>query len=125
MKSYDPRLTPLNNIRPRDHVVKKKKSGAGHSPFGEVLRDELEGLKFSRHAENRLKSMGVSLEPGKMAELETAVAKARGKESKDALVLMGDMAFVVSVKNNTVVTVVNEARMKENVFTNIDSAVIV
>ena len=50
--------------------------------------------------------------------------RAEQKGSKDSLVLLDDLAFVVSVKNKTVVTAVDSNRAKENVFTNIDSVVI-
>jgi len=59
-----------------------------------------------------------------MQNLQTAVQKADDKGSQDALVLLRDMAFVVSVRNRTVVTAVDNQRMKDNVFTNIDSAII-
>ena len=38
--------------------------------------------------------------------------------------ILGDVAFVVSVKNRTVITAVDSESMKENVFTNIDSAIV-
>jgi flagellar operon protein len=59
-----------------------------------------------------------------MARIEGAVQKAAAKGSKDALILSGDKALIVSVKNNTVVTVMDRAAMKDNVFTNIDSTVV-
>jgi len=45
------------------------------------------------------------------------------KGSKDSLVLIDDIAFVVNVRNRTVITAVNSNELKENVFTNIDGAV--
>lgn len=80
-------------------------------------------LKFSNHAIERMHSRGISYTPETMKNIETAVAKAAAKGSKDTLVLTGDSALIVSVKNNTVVTVMDKNAMKENVFTNIDSTV--
>ena len=57
--------------------------------------------------------------------MENAVGKAREKGARDSLILMDNLALVVSIKNNTVITAVDEQSLKENVFTNIDSAVIV
>lgn len=85
----------------------------------------LSGLKFSNHAVERMRSRGVSFSPEQMNKLESAVKKAAEKGSRDSLVLMNDTALVVSVKNNTVVTVVDKSSLKENVFTNIDSTIIV
>lgn len=83
-----------------------------------------DGLKFSSHAIERMRSRGISYQPEMMKSIEGAVQKAAAKGSKDTLVLAGDSALIVSVKNNTVVTVMDRASMKENVFTNIDSTVV-
>ncbi len=84
-----------------------------------------EGLKFSNHAIERMRSRGVSFTPEQMGKLESAVKKAAEKGGRDSLVLMNDTAVIVSVKNNTVVTVVDKASLKENVFTNIDSTIVI
>ncbi len=61
---------------------------------------------------------------GDVARLTSAVDKAAAKGSRDTLVLMDNTAFIVSVKNRTVITAVTGQRRQEDVFTNIDSAVI-
>jgi flagellar operon protein len=81
-------------------------------------------LKFSAHSLERMTSRGLSFPAEEMARIENAVQKAAAKGSKDALILSGDKALIVSVKNNTVVTVMDRAAMKDNVFTNIDSTVV-
>ncbi|HVK61822.1 MAG TPA: TIGR02530 family flagellar biosynthesis protein [Bdellovibrionales bacterium] len=82
-------------------------------------------LKFSNHAIERMHSRGISFAPDQMKSIESAIQKAAAKGSKDTLVLAGDNALIVSVKNKTVVTVMDRAGMKDNVFTNIDSTVVV
>ena len=82
-------------------------------------------LKFSSHAIERMRSRGISFAPDMMQNIENAVGKAAAKGSKDTLVLAGDSALIISVKNSTVVTVMDKAAMKDNVFTNIDSTVVV
>jgi flagellar operon protein len=81
-------------------------------------------LRFSAHAAARLKQRGIELSEGQHARLENAVNKAALKGSRDALVLLDDTAMVVSVKNKTVITALGMQQAKENVFTNIDSAVV-
>lgn len=81
-------------------------------------------LKFSAHAVDRMKSRGISFAPEVMKGIESAVSRAAAKGSKDTLVLTGENALIVSVKNNTVVTVMDKNAMRENVFTNIDSTVL-
>jgi len=92
--------------------------------FDTVLSKELNGLKFSKHAQQRLDSRNIQLSDDDMANLSTAVTKADEKGAKDSLVLLREMAFVVSVKNRTVITAMDSANMKNNVFTNIDSAIV-
>ncbi len=98
--------------------------GVPDKAFENVLQDELRGLKFSRHAQERLDARQIRLNDTDMVSLQRAVSRAEEKGAKDSLVLLRDLAFIVSVKNRIVVTAVDGEHLKENVFTNIDSAVI-
>jgi len=82
-------------------------------------------LKFSAHAIDRLKSRGISFDQETLRRLENAVDKAATKGSKESLILTDDSALIVSIKNKTVITAMDRDAMKENVFTNIDSTVII
>jgi flagellar operon protein len=111
-----------------DQVVVRsqpQQSGGG-AAFAGFLAEQLgaEGIKLSAHAQQRLQQANVDLGAGAVDRLKSAVERAEQKGSKDSLVLLDDLAFVVSVKNKTVVTAVDSNRAKENVFTNIDSVVI-
>ena len=90
--------------------------------FGAAL--EQAHVRFSAHAQQRLAQAAVQLDPSAMSRLEAAVEKAGLKGGKESLILLDDLAFVVSVKNRTVITAVGADRMADNVFTNIDSVVI-
>jgi len=92
--------------------------------FTKVFEKELHGLQFSKHAQSRLDLRNVSLNGEDMLKLENAVQKAEAKGSNDSLVLLRDMAFIVNVRNRTVVTTMTNNTMKEHVFTKIDSAII-
>ena len=94
--------------------------------FQQALQQEMESVKFSQHALQRLASRKIELDQTQLHKLQQAVGKAAQKGARESLVLMQpDLAFVVSVRNRTVITAVDGDSMKENVFTNIDSAVIV
>lgn len=82
------------------------------------------GIKFSNHAIERMQSRGISFKADDMTKLNEAVDRAANKGSRDSLILMNDSALIVSVKNRTVVTVMDQAALKENVFTNIDSTIV-
>lgn len=94
--------------------------------FDALLRNKMEpeNIKFSRHASERLQSRGIAFNPQQLQRLETAVEQINTKGGRESLVLLDDTALVVSVKNETVVTVMDKDQLKNNVFTNIDSAVI-
>jgi len=79
------------------------------------------GIKFSGHAQTRLASRQITLTEHDVARLGHAMTKAA---TKDSLMLMDKTAFVVSVANRTVITAVASDALKENIFTNIDSAMI-
>lgn len=89
------------------------------------LAKATEGVKFSNHAIERMRTRGISYSPDDISKLTDAISRAAAKGSKDSLVLMNDSALIVSVKNNTVVTVMDKNALKENVFTNIDSTVVI
>ncbi len=98
---------------------------AGASAFGQILDQELTGVKFSQHAKERLQTRNIALGSNELAKLSMALDKAAAKGARESLVLMDNVALVVSVKNRTVITAVDDASLKNNVFTNIDSAVII
>jgi len=100
---------------------------AGQPSFEEVLSKvgESQELKFSKHALERLESRNIQLTPQEIAKISDAVDKAGAKGVKDALILMNDKVFIASVRSKTIVTAATEDQLKNNVFTQIDGAVIV
>lgn len=72
----------------------------GNTAFDEILKEKIEkqGLKFSKHAELRLQSRNINLSSLQIDRIAEGVNRAGAKGVKDSLVLMDDMAFVVSVK---------------------------
>ena len=106
------------------------KSGAGTKPttgprFAELLEQADAKLKLSAHAQQRLSSRQIDLTAQDWDRIHQGVERAAAKGAREALVLTDKAALVVSVKNRTVITAVDPGSLKENVFTNIDSAVIV
>lgn len=145
MKTLNPSLVNgldrIQNLIPTKPADIKKSEGESQPSFKEALgealktnevaapktavtKSEMPQLKFSNHAIERMQSRGISYSPQDMTRLGEAVQKAAAKGSKDTLVLMENSALIVSVKNNTVVTVMDKNALKENVFTNIDSTIV-
>jgi flagellar operon protein len=92
--------------------------------FADVLGEKAGAVQLSGHAKARIERRGIDLEPETLARLQHGVDRAAAKGSRESVVLVDDVAFVVSVKARTVITAVDRASMRDHVFTNIDSAVI-
>lgn len=112
----------LIQARQATPVAPKQIDKSAGADFSGILADR---LKVSKHAEARLQSRELSLDGEKWQRVLEGVDRAAAKGSKESLVMVDDIALVVSVRNRTVITAVGQDHLKENVFTNIDSAVIV
>jgi flagellar operon protein len=120
-----PRPSGAGSARPSPRTDGATRGGPS---FSEVLQARLletrEGVRFSAHAQERIRLRAIELTPADLARLDEGVKRAAAKGARESLLLSEKAAFVVSVRNNTVITVVDSAHLRENVFTNIDSAVI-
>jgi flagellar operon protein len=124
MAAAQPILPGLGPVGPAASPAPAKAPAVDGPTFADVLAGKLEGVRFSGHALERLQRRGIQMDEASLARLNGGVARAAAKGSRDSLVLLDDTAFVVSVRNRTVVTAVDREHMREQVFTNIDSAVI-
>lgn len=116
----DGQITSINKP-----VHKQTETQSGN--FASVLAQEKasqDGIKISSHAQKRLDASKVKLSDDDMKRLDGAIQKASEKGSNQALIMLDNMALVVSVKNKVVITAVDDARNREGIFTNIDSVVI-
>jgi flagellar operon protein len=93
------------------------------SSFEQLLQQNL--VTFSHHAEMRLKQRGIVFTPEQLSRLDEAMDKAAAKGAKNSLMMLDGTALIVNVPNKTVVTAMNGTSMKDHVFTQIDSAVII
>ncbi len=103
-----------------------KRTGNEGPAFKKVLAEQLKeqtGVKFSKHAQNRILSREIQVNAADLKQLKNGVEKAEEKGARDSLIMVNKVAFVVSVENKTVITAIDDQSLKENVFTNIDSAV--
>ncbi len=124
---YVLRKAKITGTNPTSQNAQSAQSTGSTKSFQEIF-DKIQKsgeLKFSKHALQRLESRNIKLEDSDIEKLNTAVDKAQSKGVKDALIIMGDKAFIASVTNRTIVTAAAEDQLKENVFTKIDGAVII
>ena len=107
----------------------KIKSGSNiqNSDFSKILsqiEQNKECVKFSKHASNRLSDRNIELTQDQMNRLNNARNQANEKGINESLILVDQLAFIVNVKSNTVVTAMDSQETGSNIFTNIDGAVI-
>lgn len=109
--------------RPQDQAVQRE----NHPSFDQILdrvQKKDDAIKISKHAAQRLNERKIDLTESDMKALAGAIDQARDKGVRDALIIKENAAFIANVQNRTIVTAVTEEQMQQNVFTNIDGAVI-
>jgi flagellar operon protein len=117
---YPSKVPPASTRRSPVHAPAEQ---AGTPSFQHILQDRL--IRFSHHAETRLEQRGIQLQPEQLSKIGSAIDQAAAKGAKDALMLMDSVALIVNIPNRTVVTALDGHSMKDNVFTKIDSAVVI
>lgn len=121
IKELENRLISSSELRKQPTII----SNRNFEEVLDIIKNKDEEIKFSKHAIARMDIRDIKLSNEELDRLKSGFNKAEEKGVKDALILIGDKAFVASVKNKTVITTVNKEQLKDNVFTNIDGAVIV
>ncbi len=117
------RITPVTPVG----VTKTNTVSNAEAGFGQALKAELgklSDIKISAHAQKRLDERNVHMDGSDQARLSAAMDKVQQKGADKSLVLLDDLALVVSARNRVVITAVDSSSAKDSVFTGIDSAVI-
>lgn len=151
MSAFNPNITTGANaaattpVGPREPRVIQSSGGSAQNLFRDQLNAlqqtpfappsapppnaaapiEPAALKFSNHAVDRMRTRGIHFSPEDMGKIQNGVAKAEAKGARNTLLLTEQAAMIVSIKDKTVVTVMDKTQLKENVFTNIDSTIMV
>ncbi len=109
-------------------VLQPQGNTGSNVQFADLLQKEVkrpQSVQFSKHAALRVQQRGIEMTEGLLSDLNQAVKKAQEKGARDVAVIGENGAFIVNVPNNVVITTMSGAEMKENIFTNIDSAVLI
>ena len=123
----NPYLSALQDVQSVRTPQKQEKSEAGS--FSALLEEKQKQLdtqtvRFSKHAANRLSERNINLSEGQLKRLSEGMDKASRKGIKEPLVLIDNLAFIVSTGSRTVITATSQDQTQENIFTNIDGTVI-
>lgn len=101
--------------------------------FEEILRQQwnienessVGELKFSKHAGERLAQRNIVLTDDQLVRLNDGATKAYEKGIKESLVIVDNLSFIVNTEKNTVITAMEQEQNDDNIYTNIDGAVII
>ncbi|MCH4888725.1 flagellar protein [Acidaminobacter sp. JC074] len=113
------------NPNQQNKIKQNRPQGQSFQDVLSKVKSSSDEVKLSKHAKARLEQRNISLTEADMKKIDEAIDKADKKGIKDALILMDNKAFVANIKNKTIITASTNEQLKENVFTNIDGAVIV
>lgn len=121
------KLSSLDNNVQYTSAVKNSESI--NSAFKELLNEKLKNsteneVVFSKHASERIRERNIDVDTDVTDRLNQAAEQAKDKGLKNVLVMIDNQAFIINTRNNKVVTALNSDDLKENIFTNIDGAVI-
>ncbi len=105
--------------------ISKPEKQNGSSEFHEILQKESRALNLSQHAETRIKSREIPWNDALEQRISNGIDQANSKGSRETLIIADNVAVIANVKSRTIVTAMDKSQLKERVFTNIDSAVLV
>ena len=116
------RISNLNGNIQLDTAVKQNENT---NKFKDLLNEKIEnGVIFSKHANERIIERNIDISSDVTEKLKDAAEQAKDKGLKNVLVMINNQAFIISTMQNKVITAINSQDLKENIFTNIDGAVI-
>ena len=116
----------INNLK--EGRVQETKNLASTTDFKKILDKNIlndNSVKISSHAMERIKKDSIPINNMEIQKIENALDKLREKGSNESLLLSKDYAIIASVKNRTIITAMSGDRVKDNIFTNIDSTMLI
>ena len=124
------RITPIQGVSPVERVQqvgRARPSAAGQ--FGALLNREIKiaaepAISFSKHAQSRAAERGIQVDDALMGQLADSVERAQAKGATNILAFDATRAFIINVPHGRVITTMSQEEMEENIFTNIDGAVL-
>ena len=109
---------------PQTKPADARQSGAFGAMLQQKTRESAQTINFSKHALARAEERGIELTPKLMDKLADSVEKAQEKGANTILAFDASRAFIISIPYGRVITTMSGDEMKENIFTNIDGAVL-
>ncbi|QHE52196.1 TIGR02530 family flagellar biosynthesis protein [Pontibacillus sp. HMF3514] len=120
----DPRIHQLQHQPLQLPKTKKSPATQPKQSFQQVLNQQVQGLKLSKHAETRLQERNIHIQDKQWQDISSKVSEAKSKGVTDSLVITKDAALVVSTKNQTVITAMGRQEATSQIFTNINGTIV-
>lgn len=120
----DPRIHQLQHQPLQLPKTKTAPAAKPKQTFQQVLNQQVEGLKLSKHAKTRLQERNIHFQDKQWQDISSKVSEAKTKGITDSLVLTKDAALVVSTKNQTVITAMGRQEATSQIFTNINGTIV-
>ncbi len=125
------RISPVEPVQAVEQIERVQPVGRRDTAdrFGALLQREISrtedfAIAFSKHAMSRAEERGIEVTPALMSQLAGSVEKAQAKGATNILAFDANRAFIINVPNGRVITTMSQQEMEENIFTNIDGAVL-
>ncbi|MBS5144889.1 MAG: flagellar biosynthesis protein [Butyricicoccus pullicaecorum] len=122
-------IQQVSTVHQQQTELNKLRLAHNDASFQSMLKERIEqrsseSVRLSRHAQERAQQRGIQMTAGLMQDLQASIDKASAKGARDIVIISPEQAFIVNVPSRLVITAMTTEEMKENVFTNIDGAVI-
>ncbi|MCI9156556.1 MAG: flagellar biosynthesis protein [Lawsonibacter sp.] len=124
------RISTIQGVSPVERVQQVSRvSRAAAGQFGALLQREIQtaaepAISFSKHAQSRAEERGIQVDDALMGQLADSVERAQAKGATNILAFDATRAFIINVPHGRVITTMSQEEMEENIFTNIDGAVL-
>jgi len=115
-------IHPLHQITQTKQVQSKKRM-EDNIKFDQVLAD-VQNVKISKHAQERIKARNIHIDDATWSKLNDKMIEAKQKGITDAVVVTDDASFIVSTKNNTIITALHQEEATNQIFTHINGTII-
>ena len=123
------RINSIQGVSPVERVQRVSQlNRAASGQFGALLNQELKvaepAISFSKHAQSRAAERGIQVDDTLRGQLADSVERAQAKGATNILAFDATRAFIINVPHGRVITTMSQEEMEENIFTNIDGAVL-
>jgi len=122
------RIQSIQGVSQAERVRQVSRVNAAAGQFGALLNREIKAaepaISFSKHAQSRAEERGIQVDDTLMGQLADSVERAQAKGATNILAFDATRAFIINVPHGRVITTMSQEEMEENIFTNIDGAVL-